>query len=123
MSFWTLYWGYISKLRNDIDLSKAEKYDSLLSKKLFELELDNDIVEKLIEKVNENLYIMHNSVKLKKEILGLDKIHFYDSSLSLCSIPKIEYNIEDAIQLIKNSLNILSWQLYEKITKASTKGS
>ena len=113
---------YISKLRNDIDLSKAEKYDSLLSKKLFELELDNDIVEKLIKKVNKNLYIMHNSVKLKKEILGLDKIHFYDSSLSLCSIPKIEYNIEDAIQLIKNSLNILGEERIQIIDKMFNEG-
>lgn len=98
---------YLDKLKNDIDLSKKERYDSLLDKKLFELELDNDIVEKLIKKVNENLTIMHNSVELKREILGLDELHFYDSSLSLCSIPKIEYDIDDAVQLIKNSLNVL----------------
>ena len=113
---------YINKLKNDIALSKTEKYDSLLSKKLFELELDNDIVEKLIEKVNKNLCIMHNSIKIKKEILGLDKLHFYDSSLSLCSIPKIEYSIEDAIQLIKNSLNILGEERIQIVDKMFNEG-
>lgn len=108
---------YLDKLKNDIALSKEEGYNSLLSKKMFELELDDNIVEKLQEKVNRNLDIMHNSIRLKKEILGLDELHFYDSSLSLCSIPKIEYSIEDAIQLIKNSLNILGEERIQIIDK------
>lgn len=113
---------YICKLKNDIALSKKENYDSLLSKKLFELELDNDIVERLIEKVNKNLDIMHNSIKLKKAILGLNELHFYDSSLSLCSIPKIEYSIDDAILLIKNSLNILGEERIQIIDKMFSEG-
>lgn len=98
---------YLDKLKNDIELATKENYDSLLSKKLFELELDNNIVDSLIKKINDNLEVMHNYTKLKKEILNLDKLHFYDTSLSICSIPKITYSIEEAIQLIKSSLNIL----------------
>lgn len=113
---------YLDKLKNDIALSKKEGYNSLLSKKMFELELDDNIVEKLQEKVNRNLDIMHNSIRLKKEILGLDELHFYDSSLSLCSIPKIEYSIEDAIQLIKNSLNILGEERIQIIDKMFNEG-
>lgn len=113
---------YLNKLKNDIELSKKEKYDSLLSKKLFELEIDNDIVEKLIEKVNENLYIMHDFGKLKKEILGLEELHFYDTSLSLCSIPKIEYNIEEAIKLMKNSLSILGNECINLIDRMFNEG-
>lgn len=113
---------YINKLKNDIDLSKNEEYASLLSKKLFELELDNDIVYKLIDKINKNLDIMHDYVKFKKEILKLDELHFYDSSQPLCSIPKIEYNIDDAIILIKNSLNVLGTECVQIIDKMFNEG-
>lgn len=113
---------YLDKLKNDIDLAKKEKYDSLLSKKLFELELNNDIVESLIKKINENLDIMHNYTKLKKDILGLEKLHFYDTSVSLCSIPKIEYTIEDAIQLVKNSLSVLGEEYINLIDKMFHEG-
>ena len=113
---------YINKLKNDIDLSKNEGYASLLSKKLFELELDNDIVYKLIDKINKNLDIMHDYVKFKKEILKLDELHFYDSSQPLCSIPKIEYNIDDAILLIKNSLNVLGTECVQIIDKMFNDG-
>ena len=113
---------YINKLKNDIDLSKNEGYASLLSKKLFELELDNDIVYKLIDKINKNLDIMHDYVKFKKETLKLDELHFYDSSQPLCSIPKIEYNIEDAIILIKNSLNVLGTECVQIIDKMFNEG-
>lgn len=113
---------YINKLKNDIDLSKNEGYASLLSKKLFELELDNDIVYKLIDKINKNLDIMHDYVKFKKEILKLDELHFYDSSQPLCSIPKIEYNIDDAIILVKNSLNVLGTECVQIIDKMFNEG-
>ena len=113
---------YINKLKNDIDLSKNEEYASLLSKKLFELELDNDIVYKLIDKINKNLDIMHDYVKFKKEILKLDELHFYDSSQPLCSIPKIEYNIDDAIILVKNSLNVLGTECVQIIDKMFNEG-
>ena len=98
---------YLDKLKNDISLSKAEGYSSLLSKKLFELELDDSTFLNLISKVNKNLDIMHDFKSLKKEILGLNEFHFYDTSLSVCSIPKVEYKIEDAIKLIKESLRVL----------------
>lgn len=113
---------YLDKLKNDIDLAKKEKYDSLLSKKMFELELGDDIVENLIKKINGNLGIMHNYTKLKKDILGLEKLHFYDASLSLCSIPKIEYTIEDAIQLVKNSLSVLGEECINLIDKMFNEG-
>ncbi len=113
---------YLNKLKNDIDLAKEEKYDSLLSKKLFELELNTDIVDNLIKKINENLHIMQDYTKLKKEILGLEKLHFYDTSLSLCSIPKIEYTFEDAVKLIKNSLSVLGKKYIKLIDKMFNEG-
>lgn len=98
---------YIKKLSLDLMVSREEKYHSLLSKKLFELELPDEILDELISKVNKNLHVMHEYTDLRKQLSGLKKFHVYDSSISLCKIPKIEYELIDAINIIKSSLSIL----------------
>lgn len=98
---------YISKLNEDINLSKCEKYDTLLSKRLYELELPDNILDELMNKINDNLFVMHKYNKLKKDILGLKDYHVYDSSVSICDIPKINYPLDKSLEIIKNSLGIL----------------
>lgn len=98
---------YLKKLKNDITLAQKEKYPTLLSKKLFELELPDDIVDVLIKKINDHLNIMHDYVDFKKEISGLEEYHIYDTNVSLCDIPKIEYSLKETLSIIKNSLSLL----------------
>ena len=93
---------YIKKLKNDITVSKLEKYDSLLSKKLFELELPNSIIDNLINTVNHNLSVMHNYTAFKKDVLELSDFHVYDASVSICEIPKMELNLDESLEIIKN---------------------
>lgn len=98
---------YLKKLKNDLALSQKENYSTLLSKKLFELELPDDIVDVLIKKINNHLSIMHDYVKFKKKISRLEEYHAYDTNISLCDIPKIKYSLEETLSIIKNSLSIL----------------
>lgn len=98
---------YLKKLKNDITLAQKEKYPTLLSKKLFELELPDDIVDVLIKKINDHLNIMHDYVDFKKKISGLEEYHIYDTNVSLCDIPKIEYSLKETLSIIKNSLSLL----------------
>jgi len=113
---------YIDKLKNDIGLAKSENYKSLLEKKLFELELSNEIVQNLIDTVNNNLVIMNKYSDLKKEILNLKDFHIYDASLSICEISKIEISIEEAIDLVKNSLSVLGNEYIELIENMFKEG-
>ena len=98
---------YLKKLKNDITLAQKENYPTLLSKKLFELELPDDIVAVLIKKINDHLNIMHDYVDFKREISGLEEYHIYDTNVSLCDIPKIEYSLKETLSIIKNSLSLL----------------
>lgn len=98
---------YLKKLKNDITLAQKENYPTLLSKKLFELELPDDIVDVLIKKINDHLNIMHDYVDFKREISGLEEYHIYDTNVSLCDIPKIEYSLKETLSIIKNSLSLL----------------
>ena len=113
---------YKRKLLWDINYAKEEKYESLLSKKLFELELDEKIVSNLIETINNNLEIMHKYIELKKSITGIEDYHLYDTAISICNIPKIEYEFQDALEIIKNSLTILGDDYTKVIDKMFEEG-
>lgn len=113
---------YISKLNEDINLSKQEKYASLLSKKLYELELSGNILDELISKINENLSVMHKYNALRKSILGLKDYHVYDSSISICDIPKINYSLDTSLEIIKNSLNIFGDDYIDLINQMFNEG-
>ncbi len=113
---------YIKKLELDLMVSKKEKYNSLLSKKLFELELPDEILDKLISTINKNLHVMHEYTDLRKQLSGLKEFHVYDSSISLCKIPKIEYELIDAINIIKSSLSILGNDYISIIDKMFDEG-
>ncbi len=108
---------YIKKLKNDITVSKLENYDSLLSKKLFELELPNSVVDNLVNSVNKGLAVMHDYTNFKKNIIGLKDFHVYDTTVSICEIPKIELNLEASLDIIKNSLGILGQDYVSLIDK------
>lgn len=113
---------YLSKLENDIQISSLENYNTLLSKVLFELELPNEIVEKLISNVNKNIDVMHQYNEFRKHVLGLDKYHVYDAPLSICKIPNISLKFDDAIKIIKDSLSILGDDYLAIIDRMLTEG-
>lgn len=113
---------YIDKLKNDINISNKQKYHDLLNQRLFELELPNEILDNLIKTVNDNLEVMHEYTKLKKQISGLKEYHVYDFSASISVIPKIEYSLEETIKIIKDSLNILGDDYVSVITRMFNEG-
>lgn len=113
---------YKRKLLLDINCANEEKYDSLLNKKLFELELDEKIVTNLIKTINDNLEVVHKYINLKKSVTGIEDYHLYDTAISICDIPKIEYEFEDALKLIKNALSIFGDDYIEVIDKMFEEG-
>ena len=113
---------YINKISNDIKISSLENYPSLLEKKLFEQELPSEIIDGLIKTINNNMQVMHNYINLKKEMTGLTEYHIYDASLSVCEIPKIEIELENAINIIKEALKVLGLDYLSIIDKMFDEG-
>lgn len=98
---------YMKKLNNDIELYKSEGYGSLIEKKLFELELNPDTLDKVIRSVNEHLEIMRNFVALKKENSGLEEFHTYDSYAASLGGKTRTIELEESVSLVKEALKPL----------------
>lgn len=98
---------FLKKYMVEIELSKSEKFSSLLDKKLFNLELPSLVIKELIAKTNEHLYLTRHYVELKKELLCTDKLNSYDGFLSICDVPDYNISFEKAYEMINESLKIL----------------
>ena len=56
----------------------ARKYPSTLDAALDRTQVPTDVYLNLIEAVHQNLDKMHRYVRLRKKLLGVDELHFYD---------------------------------------------
>ena len=82
----------------------ARKYDSALQAALFRNQIPESVYLNLIEAVHQNLDKMHRYVRLRKKLLNLDQLHFYDIYTRL--IPGVDRKIPfaDAKQTVYEAL-------------------
>ncbi|MDD5863412.1 MAG: oligoendopeptidase F [Firmicutes bacterium] len=58
--------------------AEARKYDNALEASLDATNVPTAVYQNLIEAVHQNMDKMHRYVRLRKELLGVDELHFYD---------------------------------------------
>ena len=98
-----------------IENSILEKYNSVLEKILFEENINPEIISKLIESVNNNLGLIQNYLKIKSDLLEIEKPHLYDFGVSLDNNLKIKYSLEDAKEIILKALEPLGVEYIEVV--------
>nr|WP_297279593.1 oligoendopeptidase F [uncultured Butyricicoccus sp.] len=84
--------------------SDARKYDSALHAALNATEVPVEIYHNLIQTVRENLPAMHRYVRLRKKLLQVDELHFYDLYTPIVADQDIEIEYEDAKKLALEAL-------------------
>lgn len=95
--------------------SILEKYNSVLENILFEENINPEIINKLIESVNNNLGIAQKYLKLKSNLLKIEKLHLYDFGVPLDSNLKIKYSLEEARKIILKALEPLGLEYIEAV--------
>lgn len=113
---------YDNKLTLALKKSKLSHYDSLAQSVLFREELPKEMIDYLIKTTNEHLALAYEYHKFKKTYLRLEEYHIYDTSLSICSIPKMEIEIEDAVIYLKEALSVLGEEYTSYIDQAFVEG-
>jgi len=94
----------------------ARKYASSLEASLDQNNVPTSVYLNLIEAVHENMDKMHRYVRLRKKLLGVDELHFYDVYTQL--VPGVDQKIpfEQAKQTVYDALAPLG-ERYRKILK------
>lgn len=87
-------------------IAKKRKYPSTLEMELFQDDIPKKLYDNLIEKVTNNLDVIDEYLKIRKEILNLDELHLYDLYTPLVENKKT-YSYEDAKKLVIEALKPL----------------
>ena len=94
----------------------ARKYPSTLDAALDRTEVPTSVYLNLIEAVHQNMDKMHRYVRLRKKLLGVDELHFYDVYTSLLSGVDKKIPFAQAKQTVYDALHPLGEE-YRAILK------
>ncbi len=98
--------------------TKARNYNSTLERALDGGNIPTDVFHNLVSNVNENLETFHRYLSLRKRMMGLDQLHYYDLYAPLVEAVDLEYSVEEAVENILASLKPLGTNYVEVSTKA-----
>ena len=96
--------------------AEARHYDNAFEASLFNTNVPTSVYLNLIETVHKNMDKMHRYVRLRKKMLGLDELHFYDVYTPLVADVDKEIPYAEAKQTIYDAMAPLG-EDYRKILK------
>jgi len=77
-------------------LSKTRKYPSALEWSLDAANIPTSVYARLVDGVNRNLPVFHRYLKLRKRMMGVDELHYYDIYAPLVPSVALTYTPEEA---------------------------
>ncbi len=114
-TFGTQLYGQIKK---DMFYSKVRNYKSSLESALDANKITTEVYHGLIDNVNKNLSTFHRYLNLRKRILDVDTLHYYDLYAPLLKDVTLKYPIEEAEKNVLASLKPLGNEYTDVVAKA-----
>lgn len=84
--------------------SKARNYSSSLEASLDANEVPTEVYTNLIKAVHDNMNYMYDYVALRKKLLGVDELHFYDLYTPIVSDFEMKVTFEEAKETVLKAL-------------------
>lgn len=107
-----------AQVDKDIFYKNVRNYDSCLERALDGSNIPTPVYHNLIESVNENLPILHRYLQLRKHLLGVDTLRYFDIYPSMVKEVELEYDVEEAQQLILEALRPMGNRYVEVVSQA-----
>ena len=106
---------YEGKVKSNFFYAKARKYDSSMEAAVDANNVPKEVYYNLIEAVNENMNYLHEYMKLRKKLLGVDELHMYDlytpmveQEESKITYPMAQEEIAEALKVLGDDyVNVL----------------
>jgi oligoendopeptidase F len=84
------------QVQSDVFYAKARNYNSALERSLDAANIPTTVYTRLIEGVNRGLPTFHRYLNLRKRMMGVSELHYYDLYAPLVSSVDLTYSVEDA---------------------------
>lgn len=113
-TFATLYNAYVKERTT---MARVRGYADSLTASVFRDEVTPEIYNNLINTVNENLNVLFDYYAVKKQVLGLSKLHLYDIYTPLIAECEKEYSFEEATEEVLGTVKIFGSEYHDTLEK------
>jgi oligoendopeptidase F len=100
----TLGANYAGKIQNDYTFAKNKKFNTSLEYALSANNIPTSVYENLIDQIHNSLPTLHRFLELKKKMLGVDTLHYFDLYTPLVKKTEMNYTIEEGQKIILDAL-------------------
>jgi len=114
----TLGANLVGKVKKDWVFAKNRKYESTLESSLNGDNLPVSVYTTLIEQVNKSLPTLHRFLDLKKKMLGVSELHYYDLYTPLVKKVDLKFTVEQGQQAILDALTPLKSEYLSTVKKS-----
>ncbi len=95
---------YSSSVKGDVFMARTRGYESARAMSMAGENIPASVYDGLVETVHKYMPAMYRYVELRKKILGLDEIHYYDVYAPLCKDLDLKYTYEQAKAMVKKAV-------------------
>ena len=99
--------GLYAEVQKDMFYMKAQKYKTCVESALDGSNIPVEVYKSLVDNVDANLGTFQRYLQLRRRLLGLDQLHYYDLYVPVVSGVELKYTIEEAEQNILEALKPL----------------
>lgn len=107
-----------SQINKDIFYKNVRGYESCLERSLDDNNIPTSVYHNLIQSVHDNLPTLHRYLDLRKRVLKVDELHYYDLYPPLVPDVDLKYEVDEAEDLIVNALSPLGERYTDTLTMA-----
>lgn len=107
-----------SEVNNNNKVAQIRGYNSARSASLYGNEIPVSIYDNLILTVKKNIVPLSKFWKIKKEALGVSKLHLYDTYTALTNMSTKKYTEKEAEELLYQALSVLGEGYIRDLKKA-----
>ncbi len=100
------------QIRTNIFQAKARNYPSALEASLFKDRVNKTVYEALISSVHASIPVMHRYYQMKKRVMGLEKMHFYDVYIPTVHDVDVKYSVSQGEEMTLEAVKPLG-ELYQ----------
>ncbi len=105
-------------VKSQIFNARARNYESSLKASLYPNNIPVEVYHSLVENVNKNLPAFHRYLKIKKRMLGVDTLKYFDLYAPVVKDLDLKYNYDEATEMILESLKPLGEEYVATVKKA-----
>jgi oligoendopeptidase F len=105
-------------LNRDLFYARARNYNTTLESALDGGNIPTAVYENLVKNVNANLNTFHRYLSLRKRMLGVDELHYYDLYAPLVGDVELSYDVPSASRHILESLKPLGQEYVDVVEYA-----